>query len=166
MSFLDRLRHDPVAGTHHDGSMRYMFIKPEALMGVVHEMPAADRPALLEAMSRSVIRQGGASARAYRAAGADDAAGLLATIRDTAGQLGWGRWTFELGNDLRLRVDGSPFAAGYGPAPWPICAPIRGMLTAVASMIFDRPVNVSENACAACGSPACRFTAIPEGHPE
>ena len=49
MSFRDRVAYDAEAGTYHDGTMRYMFIKPEALMGIALAMPAEQRPAVIDA---------------------------------------------------------------------------------------------------------------------
>ncbi|MFV0386925.1 V4R domain-containing protein [Paracoccus sp. (in: a-proteobacteria)] len=160
MSFRDRLQYDASAGTYHDSGMRYIFIKPEAFMGVALEMPAELRPAVFGAMIRTVIRNGGKSAQTYRAQGAADPQALLAVIRETAGQLGWGRWHSELAaGRLSVTVEGSPFAQGFGPSDVPVCAPITGMLTAVAGMILDAPVVVTEIECAAMGAKACVFEA-------
>mgnify|MGYP003753668303 CR=1 FL=1 len=160
MTFRDRLQFDDAAGTYHDGAMRYILIKPEAVMGVALEMPEDQRPAIFEAMIRTVIRNGGKSAQAYRAAGASDPEALLAVIRETAAQLGWGRWQTELGADrLVVTVENSPFAAGYGASKVPVCAPITGMLTAVSGMVFDAPTTVQERACATMGAEACIFEA-------
>ena len=92
-------------------------------------------------------------------AGAPEA--LLTVIAGTAPQLGWGQWRFGQAADgrLDLEVANSPFAAGHGPAEGPVCAPIAGMLAAVAGMVLGGPVEVRETGCAATGAPACRFTA-------
>lgn len=160
MTFRDRLHYDAAAGTYHDSGMRYIFIKPEAFMGIALEMPEDQRPAVFEAMIRTVIRNGGKSAQAYRAAGAADPQALLGVIRETAGQLGWGRWETALSDGaLVVTVRDSPFAAGYGASGVPVCAPITGMLTAVSGMIWDAPTVVQERACAAMGAAACVFEA-------
>lgn len=161
MTFRDRLTFDAKAGTYHDSGMRYIFLKPEALMGIALEMPEVTRPTIFEAMIRTVIKQGGKSAQAYKAAGAADPQALLSVIRETAGQLGWGRWSSTLGETLTVTVEGSPFAYGYGPSDVPVCAPIKGMLTAVSGMIFAAPTVVEETACASMGAPACTFVAKP-----
>lgn len=160
MTFRDRLYYDAEAGTYSDSGMRYIFIKPEAFMGVALEMPPAQRPAIFEAMIRTVVRNGGKSAAAYRAQGAADPEALLAVIRETAGQLGWGIWSTTLDDDaLTVTVRNSPFAAGYGPADVPVCAPITGMVKAVSQMIFDAPTMAEETACAAMGAEVCTFVA-------
>lgn len=166
MTFLDRVTFDAGQGAHLDGGMRYMFIKPEALMGLVHHMPQDMRPALFDAMAASVFAAGGASARAYRAAGAQDPAALLATIAATAPQLGWGIWQFTYdGTIIRLEVRNSPFAAGHGPSDRPVCALIRGMLLAVGGMVLGVPAQVRETDCAAMGAELCRFEVQAESSP-
>lgn len=158
MSFLQRVQWDAAKGAHFDAGMRYLFIKPEALMGFVLELPAGIRPVAIDAMARSVAIHGGKSAQTYQAMGADEGEKLLAVIQGTAAELGWGIWRFERAEGaLRLTVANSPFAAGYGPAEFPVCGPIRGMLTAVGAMVLGAPVTVAETACAAMGAPECRF---------
>ena len=162
MSFRDRLEYDAEAGTCHDSGMRYIFVKPEAFMGVALEMSEDQRPAVFEAMIRAVIKKGGKSAQAYKAAGAADPQALLAVIRKNGGPAWLGRWTSELTADtLRVTAHGSPFAAGYGASDVPVCAPIRGMLTAVSGMIFNTPTMVDEVQCAATGATCCFFEARP-----
>ena len=144
--------HDPELGEYRDGAIRYMMIRPDALMGMIAEMPEAMRPHAMEAFARAITRAGGHSARSYRA---DD---LLRTIEETAPRLGWGIWTLRATDDgLALDVANSPFAAGAGASPHPVCAPIRGMLIAVGEMTVG-DVIVTETACAAMGAQCCRFT--------
>ncbi|PTQ75323.1 V4R domain-containing protein [Celeribacter persicus] len=163
MSFRDRLSYAPDAGTYHDGAMRYMFIKPEAVMGILHALPPELRPTVMEAMAESVFVNGGKSAQTYKAQGAEAAQALLDVIRETSGQLGWGHWTLTLtGAALTVEVENSPFAEGFGPSDIPVCAPIRGMLRAVSGMIFGTPCEVTETACAAMGATRCTFIAKPK----
>jgi predicted hydrocarbon binding protein len=156
--FRDRLVFDPERGEYRDGDIRYMMIRPDALMGMIAELPEAMRPLALEAFARSIRSAGGRSARSYQAAGAADAAALLRVIQETAPQLGWGRWQLQRTVDgLALTVENSPFAAGAGPGAHPVCAPIRGMLAAVGELVMGETVTVVETACAATGAPCCRF---------
>lgn len=153
--FRDRLIFDAERGEYRDGAIRYMMIRPDALMGMIAEMPESARGHAMEAFGRAIRRFGGHSARAYRDAGAAD---LVATIEATAPQLGWGRWTLtRVEGGLALTVENSPFAAGAGHSPHPVCAPIRGMLTAVGEMMLG-DVAVTETACAAMGAPCCAFS--------
>lgn len=164
--FRDRLRFDADQGEYRDGDIRYMMIRPDALMGLIAELPEAVRGEALEAFARSIHRFGGRSARAYQAMGAADATALLHTIETTAPQLGWGTWALTRSDDgLALSVHNSPFAAGAGRGPHAVCAPIRGMLTAVGELVMGTQVRVAETACAATGAPCCRFAVTPAPQP-
>jgi uncharacterized protein len=158
-NFRDRLVYDAEHGEYRDGDIRYMMIRPDALMGMIAELPEDARPQALEAFARSIRSFGGRSARSYQAAGAADAAALLEVIQQTAPQLGWGRWRLERTADgLVLAVENSPFAAAMAHSPYPVCAPIRGMLTAIGEMVMDEAVVVDETECAATGASCCRFS--------
>jgi uncharacterized protein len=161
-NFRDRLVYDAEQGEYRDGDIRYMMIRPDALMGMIAELPEDMRPLALEAFARSIHRFGGRSARVYQAAGAADAAALLDVIQQTAPQLGWGRWRLEHTTDgLVLTVQNSPFATAAAHSPYPVCAPIRGMLMAVGEMVMGEAVVVAETACAASGATCCRFSVSP-----
>ena len=158
-SFRERLQYDAGRGEYLDSGIRYMMIRPDALMGILHELDGAQRLPVLEAFARSITRHGSKSARAYQAMGAADADALLETIRATAPELGWGRWRFtRVDGGLDLTVENSPFAQGHGPSENPVCSPIVGMLRAIGSMALGGDVEVMETACAAmAGVDACRF---------
>jgi predicted hydrocarbon binding protein len=158
-----RLVFDAERGEVRDGDVRYLLIRPDALMGIFRGLPEGPRAEALAAFARSISEHGSRSARKYQAMGADDAAKLLAVIEDTAPHLGWGRWRFvERGPQaLRLEVENSPFAAGYGASPVPVCAPVAGMLAAVARLAFGAHWEVAEEHCTSQGRALCRFVAHP-----
>jgi hypothetical protein len=161
-SFRERLSFDAETGALMDETRRYMLIRPEALMGIFRRLPEPARTQALEAFAASIVEQGSDSARAYAAMEGGGAA-LARTVAATAPQLGWGLWTIEVEPAIiRLSVRNSPFAAGFGSSPTPVCRPIVGMLRAVATMIFGRTATVRETGCAACGHETCRFEAVPE----
>ena len=156
--FRERLTFDEARGEYRDGAIRYLMIRPDALMGMLHQLPDAIRPQVLEALARSITDHGGKSARSYQAAGAADGPALAAVIAGTAPELGWGIWDLRLSDDgMDLTVVNSPFAAGYGASDTPVCHPIVGMLTAVGRMVLGREVSVREVACASVAGDACRF---------
>lgn len=161
MSFRDRLVFDAEQGEYRDSGIRYMMIRPDALMGILAELPEAMRPQMLAAFARSITRHGGKSAQAYRAAGAVAPAQMVATISETAPELGWGKWDLRLGEGrLDLVVRNSPFAAGHGPSAYPVCHPIIGMLGAVGPMVLGGVVRVAETQCAAMGHDVCHFEVV------
>lgn len=158
-TFRNRLVWDSSRGEIHDRDIPYLLIRPDSLMGIFRFLPAADRPAAFEAFARSIAHHGRGSAESYQSLGAHQAAALLATIAETAPQLGWGIWTLARAGDggLSLSVDNSPFAAGFGDSDEPVCAPIRGMLEAVGGLVFGADMTAREVACAAMGAPHCVF---------
>jgi predicted hydrocarbon binding protein len=154
-SFRDRLEFDSERGEYRDGAIRYMMIRPDALMGMIAELPEAMRPHAMEGFVRAIRRFGGHSARTYQDSGTDD---LLRTIEETAPQLGWGIWSLtRTESGFALMVENSPFAAGAGRSAHPVCAPIRGMLTAVGELVLSQDITVCEVECAAKGDTCCRF---------
>lgn len=156
-----RLEFDLERGEVRDGEVRYLLIRPDALMGIFRGLAEPARGEALAAFARSVRERGARSARRYQALGADDAGKLLATIEATAPQLGWGRWRFlEHGpSAVRLEVANSPFAAGFGESPGPVCAAVVGMLETVARLAFGGQWQVVEDHCSAQGRARCRFSA-------
>lgn len=165
-AFRERLAFDAGRGELRDETRRYMLIRPEALMGLFRRLPAAARRDALQALADSIVEQGSDSARAYQALGAADADALLETVAATAPQLGWGIWRLERSEDaLRLTVENSPFAAGFGASGEPVCAPILGMLRAVSGMVLGTETEVRETACKACGGARCAFEAVPRRRP-
>ncbi len=151
----ERMVFDAERGEYRDGTIRYMMIRPDALMGLFAELPPDAAAAALAALGRSVRRFGGRSAATYRDSAPD---GLLEVIAATAPQLGWGVWTLRReGEGLTLDVQNSPFAAGAGAQPAPVCAAIGGMMAAVGGMVLSGEAVAVETDCAASGAACCRF---------
>lgn len=158
--FRQRLTFDFASGELRDGDTRYVILREDSLMGLFKRLSEPARTDAFKAFAASVTEHGARSAAHYLARGGN-AADILATIEATAPQLGWGVWQFsraEAGT-LRLEVKNSPFAHGYGASPAAVCAPITGMLSAVAAIVFDTPVEAEEDLCAAAGGAICRFSA-------
>ncbi len=158
--FRQRLAFDPASGELRDGDTRYVMLREDSLMGLFRRLPAPARTDAFNAFAASVSEHGARSAARYRAR-AGESGDLLATIAATAAQLGWGLWRFSRteAGELQLEVKNSPFARGYGASSEAVCAPITGMLGAVASMVFDAPVEAEEDLCASAGGALCRFSA-------
>ena len=158
--FKQRLTFDLAKGELRDGDIRYVILREDSLMGLFKRLPEPVRMEALKAFAASAAEYGGRSAARYTAEDGD-ARYLLATIAANAPQLGWGVWHFSLSKagELQLEVKNSPFAHGYGAAPEAVCAPITGMLSAVASIVFDAPAQAEEIHCACAGGSVCRFRA-------
>ncbi|MEJ8572331.1 V4R domain-containing protein [Microbaculum marinum] len=156
--FRDRLRFDAETGAYLDRDIRYMLIRPDALMGLFARLSDSARTEAFAAIADSITERGRHSAQSYVAP--DEADRLLRVISDSAPQLGWGIWNFEHQDDdvILLEVRNSPFAHAAGELPPPVCYPIVGMLRAVGSMVLGDDVAVEETQCAAGGGEElCRF---------
>ena len=155
-----RLRWSESDGAILDGPRRYLMMRPDVLMGVLRRLPEPERARVAEAFADAVAEHGVDSIRAYFRQVGEDPAALLASTGRAAADLGWGAWHFEPGpGRLGLSVDASPFAQGFGAADAPVCAPIRGMLRAVASVGAGVEADVRELRCVACGDARCEFEA-------
>jgi hypothetical protein len=155
-------------GAVHDGPRRYLMMRPDVLMGAVAALDDGARAALLAAWASSTQRHGGASLQAYAQQVGGDAHALMAATSAAAADLGWGDWALRPEPwGLSLQVAGSPFVDGWRsaagvPAAGPVCAPIRGMLAALAGLLTGGVVQVDEVNCAATqadGACHCRFEA-------
>lgn len=142
--------------------IRYLRMRADTLMGMFRLLPEPVRAQALAALIRSTAEHGGDSARRYLESGGGDATALLAMIEKTAGELGWGSWRFgeRDARRLALEVADSPFAAGYGAADSEVCAPITGMLQAVAGLALGSACDAREVQCRARGAASCRFEAV------
>lgn len=145
-----------------EGTIRYLRMRADTLMGMFRHLEEPARSQAFAALARSTAEHGGDSARRTLEAGGGDAAALLAKIEKTAAELGWGEWKFGAlsATPLALEVKDSPFAQGHGAADAPVCAPIAGMLEAVAGLALGAPCAARETECRACGAAACRFEAV------
>lgn len=162
-AFWDRIRIDEPSGAIADGDRRYLMMRADVLMGMLHELPAELRCTVLAALAESARKHGGQSVRAYLEEGS--LAGLPHTVIEGAAAFGWGNWRFTPSqHEATLEVDNSPFAAGYGRADQPVCAPIRGIFHSLAQTVLGSAVQVVETRCAAQHAGPCRFTARRAGH--
>ena len=159
----ERLTHDHERGELRDGEIHYIMMRPDALMGLFKHLPPVARAEAFAAMARSIFEHGGKTGQSFLGQGVRGHDRLLQFAAELSGELGWGVWRFTEHTDqkLVLEVTNSPFAAGFGQSGTPVCAPIVGMLRAVAGIVFGRQATASESACAAQGNAACRFEARP-----
>jgi hypothetical protein len=131
-------------------------MRPDVLMGAVVGMVPAYRQSFLAGWATSTRDHGADSLRAYAQMVQGDRQALIDATVAAAADLGWGRWVITLEHgSLQLEVLDSPFVAGWQAASdgrtadEPVCAPIRGMLQALAELVLEGPVEVQETHCAA-----------------
>jgi len=146
----------PDAGVIVDGKIRYVLMRPDVLMGVARHLPHSDE--FFAALEASAFAHAQASFSAYRVSDRFGGEDFLAATCEVAGTLGWGRWRVVDGpGEKAIEVANSPFAEGHGPSARPVCAPIAGVLRAVALVGYDVEVTVKEQLCAAEGHARCCF---------
>lgn len=147
--------------TQDKSEVRYLRLRADTLMGLFRHLPEPARAQALAALVRSTAEHGGDSARRYFEASGGDAATLLSMIENKAAELGWGTWRFAMRDPMHLDLEvvDSPFAAAYGAAYTEVCAPITGMLQAVAALVLRGACEVREVQCGARGASSCRFEA-------
>jgi len=152
----ERLAWDPTLGHISDGPRRYLLMRPDVLMGAAVAMTPVYRSSFLSSLESSTCEHGSDSLRAYAQMVQGDRLALTRSTVSAAADLGWGRWSITQGADtLHLEVLDSPFASGWRAASLgrtseePVCAPIRGMLQALAEVVLQGPVTVQEDDCAA-----------------
>ncbi len=155
-------------GAVADGPRRYLLMRPDVLMGALATLDDGARASFLQAWATSTCEHGGASLRAYADAVGGDADALLAATAEAAADLGWGRWTWQRSSaGLALEVANSPFVDGWNaaarrPATLPVCAPVRGMFSALLALVQPGSSDVDEVHCAAMHDRSdrpCRFEA-------
>ncbi len=161
----ERLNWNVATGAVHDGPRRYVMLRPDVLMGAVQRLEGPAQAAMFDALAASVQQHGADSLRAYAVACDGEVDSLMTTTLQAAADLGWGRWVLQRqGAGLQLDVHGSPFAQGWlsaggASAGQAVCAPIRGMLQALATQVFAAPAIATECGCAAAGFAHCSFVA-------
>ena len=151
------MKHDVARGELAEGAARYLLIRHDSLMGLFQRLPEPARSEALAAFAASVAEHGARSAQTYQA---EDPQHLLTNVAAKASQLGWGSWMFtHEGESIVLTVRNSPFAQGFGNSAHGVCAPIAGMLQAVASLVLGADARAEEISCAATGGASCVFRA-------
>lgn len=141
-----------------EGPRRYFLMRPDVLMGMFERLDDDARRRALNAFAESAEANGADSLRAYFDAVGRDVPSLLTVTAEAAADLGWGRWRLSAGDGrVELSVENSPFAKTS--ATGPTCAPIRGLLAALARTALGSQVDCRETVCAALGHSCCEFVA-------
>lgn len=160
-TILDNLEYVEENGSLTFKGVRYLLIRPETLIAWYR----AAREKMGEAAD-DLVYQGGfeggrLSGERFRQVFGYTAEQAVDFMAEMGGQIGWGR--FEVmecdaaRGRLEVRVAGSPFPDAFGPAEYPVCHLIRGVLGGLGQGTFDRPVVAREMECRAMGDAVCRF---------
>lgn len=136
----------------------YILIRPETLAALQKAVEAALGPAAADCVAAGGRAGGARATAALQGSASEQVERLLAQ----GAAIGWGDFRLErlTATSLAITVGDSPFARAYGGARAPVCHLTRGVLDALAKRVLERPVSVTETACAAVGAARCRFEAV------
>jgi len=141
--------------------VRYLLIRPEVLVTFQKEIEKELGERADRILFKSGFQGGSLSSKRYREVFNFSHEEIVRFMIEMGPQIGWGRFElerFDPGNkDLSVKVYHSPFAETYGLSNTPVCHFIRGVLTGMASVVFDKESEVNEILCLAKGDPFCKF---------
>lgn len=141
--------------------VRYLLIRPEVLVTLQKEIGKELGEKANRILFQSGFQGGSLSSKKYREVFHFSDEEIVRFMIEMGPQIGWGRFElerFDPGNKhLLVKVHHSPFAEAYGSSTVPVCHFIRGVLTGMASVIFNKESEVNEILCLAKGDPFCRF---------
>ncbi|NWG04975.1 MAG: XylR N-terminal domain-containing protein [Syntrophaceae bacterium] len=144
--------------------VRYLLIRTETLITF---QKAAERD--LGAKANQILFESGfvggeLSSKRYREVFSFSNDEIVRFIIGMGSQIGWGRFELEKFDfdqkKLIVKVFHSPFAEAYGPSASGVCHFIRGVLSGMASTVFQKSEILKESSCLATGDPFCRFEII------
>jgi len=141
--------------------VRYLLIRPEVLVTLQKEIEKELGEKANRILFQSGFQGGSLSSKRYREVFHFSDEEIVRFMIEMGPQIGWGRFELERfdpsNKDLLVKVHHSPFAEAYGSSSTPVCHFIRGVLTGMASVVFDKESEVNETLCLAKGNPFCRF---------
>ncbi|MBI4615730.1 MAG: hypothetical protein HY720_19080 [Planctomycetes bacterium] len=159
---LSEMRFDPARGALLYRDVRYLLVRPETLRDVqkaAEEVLGRERAGDLFFAGG---RTGGllSSRRFKEAFGLSDREAAEFMCRMGA-RIGWGAMLLlefdPADRRLVVEVQGSPFAATYGPSKSGVCHLTRGVMSGLAEGLFGGSVEASETFCQSRGDACCRF---------
>ena len=141
-----------------DREVRYVQVTADTLVAIQKAM----EPALGMRAAECLVAGVRVGEARHIAAPTGDAWRHVETVLAAATGQGWGEFTLERfgANELVVTVRRSPFAEAYGRATGPVCHLTRGLLEALAAVVFQRTARVRETECAAAGADGCRFETL------
>jgi len=160
-SILDALTYDPASGALNYSDVRYILIRPETVVGLQKAIEETDRELAKDAFFNGGFTGGQLSAQKYRELHQLDDKQIIAFMMEMGTEIGWGhfelqRFDFE-NNKLEIIVNQSAFAEAYGRSSSGVCHLINGVMSGLASVIFNTECDGSEVRCLAKGDAHCLF---------
>ena len=160
-SILNELAYDSASGALNFKDVRYMLIRPETVIGFQKAIEENNRELAQDAFFQGGFRGGFLSAQNYRELHDFDDNQIIDFMMKMGTEIGWGHFTLQKferkERHLSIIVRHSPLAAAYGRSTSGVCHLIRGVLSGLVSVIFNKECVGSEVQCLAKGDEHCLF---------
>ena len=160
-SILDELAYDHSSGKLSFKDTRYLLIRPETIIGFQKAIEETDKHLVEEAFFRGGFKGGYLSAENYKEQFHFDNKQIVEFMMKMGTEIGWGHFAlqdFDLQKkQLRTIVYKSPFAQVYGKSDDGVCHLTRGVLSGLASFLFNENCVCAEIQCLAQGHEHCVF---------
>ena len=158
---LKELNFDQEKGGLFYKEVRYLLIRPETLVAFQKAIEKELCGKSNEILFESGFVGGALSSKRYREVFSYSDEEVVHFMMNMGSQIGWGRFELEKFDPdqkrLIVRVFHSPFAEAYGKSSSEVCHFIRGVITGMASSIFQKTLISKELSCLSKGDLFCRF---------
>lgn len=158
---LGELSFDSEKGGLFYREVRYLLIRPEVLVTFQKEIERELRERAGRILFQSGFQGGSLSAKKYREVFHFSNEEIIRFMVEMGPQIGWGRFELEALNlvkkEFAVKVYHSPFAEAYGSSAVPVCHFIRGVLSGMATVVFEKEIQATEVLCFAKGDGVCKF---------
>ena len=158
---IDQLMYDSASGALTYKDIRYVLIRPETIVGFQKTIEKHSRQGAREALFQGGYQGGYLSAKKFKEMQNLSNAETIDFMMTMGAQIGWGHFDlidYDLeSRRLQIRVENSAFAEAYGIATEGVCHLINGVLSGLATVLFERDCKGSETECLAKSDPHCFF---------
>ena len=160
-SIIDQLVYDSASGALTYRDIRYVLIRPETIVGFQKAIEEHSLQIARDALFQGGYQGGYLSAKKFKEMQNLSNAQAIDFMMTMGAQIGWGHFDlidYDLENlRLQVRVENSAFAQAYGDATEGVCHLINGVLSGLATVLFERDCEGSETECLAKGDKHCFF---------
>ena len=158
---LDELIYDQSSGSLLYKGVRYLMIRPETISGFQKALNESCGKDADESFFEGGFTGGSLSAKKYKELHNFSDLEIIEFMMNMGAQIGWGHFSLERFDPkskiLQVGVAHSPFAESYGKSSQGVCHLIRGVLTGMAAMLFEKDCTSHESECLAKGDARCLF---------
>jgi predicted hydrocarbon binding protein len=160
-SILDKLDYNPSIGALRYKDARYLLIRPETVIGFQKAIEESSRKLAQDAFFQGGFNGGHLLAKNFSEINNLNDTELIDFMMKMGTEIGWGHFKLQKFDSqqkhLSIIVEQSAFAEAYGQSSTGVCHLIRGVLSGMASVLFNQKCVGSEVKCLAKGDEHCFF---------